>query len=183
MPNPNHVPWLAEEEEALREAYSSWPIDRSKLHMQTAQRSASAVASRASELGLTNRRLAPIDWSHIPDTTWAYMAGSIDADGTIAVMQGGNKVGVRLVNTNQALIDWARETFPGSTCQTITAEQQNAYASRAEWRWAKSTIHHLKWHRRDVVVALLEGMMPYLIVKRERAQQALVTLLGYTGSN
>jgi hypothetical protein len=173
MPNPNHLPWTDEEDDALRRAYSSWPVDWALLHERSADRSRTALHMRAKKLGITRGRLAAPDYSSVTATQWGYLAGMIDADGTIAFNQGGCKASVTVINSHRPLIDWLLATWPGGTTWTISAEKSNSLPSRQGWPKAKKDIHYAAWQRAGVIVPLLRGVIPHMIVKRERAEQAL----------
>lgn len=177
MPNPNHLPWIDDEIDALRTAYSFWPVRWDLLHERTSQRSRSAVFNRAAKLGFTAASLAAPDYSNVTEAQWGYLAGVLDADGTIQIGMGGCKVGIILCNTHRPLIDWALRTFPGGGSHTITAEKQNSYKSRAGFADAKRDMHRATWQRAGVVMPLLQALIPLMLVKRERAEKALAFLL------
>lgn len=185
MPNPKHEPWTDDEIEALRLAYSHWPIRWDLLLEETRRRSRSSIFNRAVSLGLTGKRPIP-DYSHVTEAQWGYLAGMLDADGTIQIGMGGCKVGVILINTHRPLIDWALATFPGGGSHTVTVEKQNSYKSRSGYALAKKDMHRATWQRETVVTPLLRGIIPHMIVKRDRAEGALAFLEehgSHVGSN
>lgn len=121
----------------------------------------------ASAAGITCGRLMPRAFEHITETQWSYFAGIIDGEGTIRNYQFPNghwQRGVSFSNTHRPLIDWAFATFPGAGIHTREKGDK--------WQ----TCYQIVWSRTGLLAELLEGIMPHLIVKRDKAEALLVNL-------
>jgi len=95
-----------------------------------------------------------------------YLAGLIDADGSIAVSRRKDPNGsyvyslrLTITNTDGGLIQWLFETFGGHTFKRVRSEK---YAKRwkPEHRWGCAGFH---------AANLLALCVPYMICKKERA--------------
>ena len=125
-------------------------------------------------------------WSqHSPSETYdllteiekSYIAGIIDGEGHIEI--GLGKVGVSkqtrwsvsvvVANTHFGLLEWMQRRLPGSYINT--RQRRNP---KPQWR----PIWSLRIHRRGSVRALLTQILPYLVVKRERAMEAIAAIDG-----
>lgn len=174
-------PWRPEEVEVLKEMYRAWPLEYDRLPGRTRQQ----IHSKASRLGLTRRAEVGSLYAHVTPTQWAYLAGIIDGEGTIHVFDGNTKRvrngreytvrGARRIvsvaNTDEGLVAWLRETFPESGQYT---QMPNPGAQFAR----KVPVHHVRWTRSGALQELLTGLIPYLIVKKEKA----VALLDHINS-
>lgn len=105
------------------------------------------------------------------DTDWAYFAGIVDGEGSVSAYffranKGYEAYGprirsmIRVSNTNRALMDWLVSHFGG-----------NCGVGRIQ-RGDRKTVYRWEPARRDVTF-LLEGMLPYLQVKRAQAELLL----------
>jgi len=109
-------------------------------------------------------------------TEWAYLAGLIDGEGSISVMRQGGKpaaVRVRFNNTDEAVIDWVLIRFGGILGE---ANSNSSYGKR--------TCYRLDWNSVNAI-PVLEGTLPYLVIKRQLALVALeyLTLTGRQRTN
>ena|SRR3990172_6262225 len=114
-------------------------------------------------------------------TDWAYLAGLIDGEGSIHLVQ--RKPGtvwtaargkyryirpvnsfqciVTISNTDWKMVDWTASTFGGGT----------SFSRRREGnRKIQYTVH---WQANDEVVRILLGVKPYLLTKYELAEVVL----------
>lgn len=101
--------------------------------------------------------------------TLAYFAGLLDGEGNLQVKVGTNGrsyVACRLAiyNTNRALMDWLVERFGG-----VAVWRDNTYSQERGWLPAG------KWqvYRARDVQAILSAVLPYLIIKRGKAEMML----------
>lgn len=96
------------------------------------------------------------------ETQLAYLAGIIDGEGTfyIGITNKGRKFNSRIyvVNTNEELIKWLKDTF-GGLIYKRTSKSNPQWKTRYEWVLDKSAI--------DTVCHLL---IPYLIIKKKHAE-------------
>ena len=100
-------------------------------------------------------------------TDWAYLAGVLDSDGCVTIGKSDSKgrsyyrLCVHITNTSRELIDWLA-TFFGGTIYLSNPNSPKHYKSA--WRWSV--------RGRDAS-PILWGVLPYLRVKRERAELGL----------
>lgn len=88
----------------------------------------------------------------------AYLAGFIDADGSISIMKNGpeshnHTIRVRVFNTNRQNIDWIVERFGGSV---VLGSSASSYGFKTCW-----AIH---WNG-NTAAELLKRISPYLVQK------------------
>lgn len=158
MPNPNHTPWSPEEVDRLRDAYSRWPVDLSPFI--DAGRTRQAVQTYASKRGITNCRLVPRPFTNVTDTEWAYLAGFVDGEGTIFMKHSSARY-VLVVNTDEKVIEWIKERWPGYGKALRPPKEGER----------KKPLHYLAWTRRDALLAMLDGLIPFLVTKQDKAEQ------------
>lgn len=106
-------------------------------------------------------------------TDLAYLAGILDADGTLRikkVRRSGRarsptyRIDVQVGNTSRQLIDWLLDRFGG-----------NAHSRRFPGRWRKMWYWSLNRRGAEQV---LEGVRPYLTIKRANAEELLAFMRG-----
>jgi intein/homing endonuclease len=105
--------------------------------------------------------------AHLPPKRswkWAYLAGFFDGEGTIIgskvdKSKDSYKAHVRINNTNAHPIAWIYSQFGGSVTTSINP------SGRLRYNWSSNS-------KKDKL-PLLEGMLPYLIVKRDEARLAI----------
>ena len=96
----------------------------------------------------------------------AYLAGMLDADGSIdlRLAKAGNmRLRAQVYNTNKDLIDWLALTFGG-----YIHEVNRATAERQGWK-----VEYSWYLNGDPAVEMLSLIEPYMIVKRSRAILAI----------
>ena len=97
-------------------------------------------------------------------TEWAYLAGLIDGEGSITIMRQKGKpaaVRVRFNNTDEAVIEWVISRFGGLKCE---ANSNSSYG--------KKICHRLDWNSVNAI-PILEGVLPFLVIKKQLALIAL----------
>jgi len=102
-------------------------------------------------------------------TDLAYLAGLFDGEGNITITQshpttspGSFILRVTLVNTNRAVLEWARELLGGAIyAKTPKADQCGKLAC---FRWLTE---------RDRAAVVLAALLPYLRIKRDEATIAI----------
>jgi hypothetical protein len=105
----------------------------------------------------------------IQNTDWAYLAGIIDGEGCVGieVLHADGKSRLRdyyssrlcIINTNLEMLQWVQRNF-GGTIQTKLTKATNKLC----YRW------HIFGRN---LVATLQGVLPYLIIKRKQAETVL----------
>ena len=92
----------------------------------------------------------------------AYIAGMVDADGSITILP--RRVYVVVSNTYLPLIDWLGQL--GGHTYIYKATENPNWKPRGRWQTT---------NRADAL-AVLEQIGPHMIIKREKARQALALL-------
>lgn len=102
----------------------------------------------------------------------AYLAGIIDGEGTIFLQidTRNNKNyrtwSVSVANTDKTLIDWLQSNFGGKV--NSWANDRPRFGKKQLWRWYLG--------RKERILPLLSDILPYLIIKREKAEMAVKEL-------
>ena len=152
MPNQFTNPWTDSEIEFLRTNYSKHDV---AWLVQKLGRSESSIWYKASSLGL---KAFPERKYDLSETEKAYIAGIIDGEGSIllAKKERGFVPVVIVTNTSEILIDFLEKKIGGR----IRTKAQGM-GSKPIWRLVVAN--------RPSVYPLLKLLLPYLVVKRERA--------------
>ncbi len=102
---------------------------------------------------------------------WAYLAGLIDGEGTVALYSnphGGSSncyvTVVRISNTNLDLIDWIVERF-GARVVEYNRERSSSFGHKRLYR--------AEWASASDVGTILQGVMPYLVAKKRFAEMLM----------
>lgn len=94
----------------------------------------------------------------------AWMAGLIDGEGTIVRTKNGrDNYSLRLSNTSRPLLDRIMEVAGTGALYDIPKHQSH---HKSAWLWQVNTRN---------AALLLRQVLPWLIVKRERAEEVLST--------
>lgn len=134
-------------------------------------KSLDAVTHYAYRHGWSRHTPAPT-YEHLTEAEKAYIAGIVDGEGHIeigigkATRTGSSRYSVAVViaNTDYELLAWVREHLPGGYVREKTWHGVKAH-------WKKQWFFRLD--RRGSVLSLLTLLRPYLIVKRQRADEAI----------
>lgn len=99
----------------------------------------------------------------ISDTTWAYLAGLIDGEGTVKITSKLRHYGYRyyqpricVTNTKMALLDYCKDNFGGF----IYISAKGTSKRNVAYRWSLSG---------DRAVTVLKALLPYLVIKKNQA--------------
>lgn len=104
----------------------------------------------------------------------AYAAGIIDGEGCITIKRTGvvgakrrprHIANVSVVNSCLLMVEWLHRTFGGSI---FKRKRQSAH-HKETWAWDASA---------KIAVYVCEGVMPYLIAKREQAEIVIDLMAG-----
>lgn len=92
------------------------------------------------------------------ETKFAYLAGILDGEGHFQGSDRSHGQGLRVAVIDEVLIEWLCENFPGTNRYrgTVTKAGNQVFVWFAE--------------SRPIVLALLDGVMPYLVIKRKEAE-------------
>ena len=99
------------------------------------------------------------------DPTWtvadlAYFAGLLDGEGSFCLKNNGShrfSCQIQIGSTDIRVLTWVRDRFSGS----VNLERRNNPRHKPMWRWCSSA---------STIDAILAGVLPYLITKREQAE-------------
>ena len=157
--------WTKEELDILRKLWASLPA--SELSFKHIMRSPMGIKLKAGQLNLkTDRRLRlRRSWAVLNENPYkslnvkdlAYIAGIIDGEGFITLDKGHDCWRLGIVNTYKPLIDWLCSKIVYSRVNN----RQHIEGNKQAW------LCYLAGNIR--VMAILEVLMPYLMVKKEKA--------------
>lgn len=122
-------------------------------------------------------------WESLPETLKAYLAGLVDADGSIVLADrhknGTHDAGyydprVNIHNTDPVLVEWARDTLGAGLLyhdRTYNYKPSDEHDPRRDTnRW--KTRYTLVFTNRKAR-ALVHAILPYMVLKRDRAEVLL----------
>ena len=95
--------------------------------------------------------------SALPESEKGYLAGLIDGEGCIHFDRKGNRVFLKIANTDKKMIDWLRGRLGGG----ITDRPGSGENAKHVYEWCVST-----W----AAIEILKKIINYLVCKKERAQ-------------
>jgi hypothetical protein len=105
--------------------------------------------------------------ANLSETEAAYLAGIIDGEGTILVYPRPPSirlsVRVVVVNTDEALMDWL-ETLGGNRNWKTSRPTNYSANPKPCWSWVVNGMN---------AVAILKQVLPYMIIKKNKAQRAI----------
>jgi len=103
-----------------------------------------------------------IQFSQIPQWKVAYLAGLIDGEGSIIIPSARNlRVGLFIANTHKGVLEWILENFPCGNLRLVRRKQRRHYLEICYQIYIQGTRN---------VYQLLKGILPYLIIKKDRAE-------------
>lgn len=115
----------------------------------------------------------------ISSVNWAYLAAIVDGEGTPNEFQFNNRessLNVRVfprltvVNTNFALMKWLKSTF-GGYVQVHKRKTPVERPNTSSKNWKKC--YEWRISRREDLKQILEGILPFSIIKRKQIEKAL----------
>jgi hypothetical protein len=162
--------WSAAEISELENLYSTG--SREQLEAALPCRDWAAIRQRGAKLKIGRQNLGRL-WEqyhhdyNLTEIEAAYLAGIVDGEGHISLIRAMKRPGkatyvllspmVGITNQSEPLIQWMD--------QRIVFSKQLYHPDTSGWGWAyKLTIQGLR------VYPLLKALLPYLIVKRKRAE-------------
>lgn len=157
--------WTEEEIRLLKEHYHSSRLE--ELKKLFPRRSGGSISHKGTRLQIYRASVSTVlRQRRIPELKLeekVYIAGIIDGEGTITLyVHGGIMTSIiDLCNNHLGLIDWLEEHLHcGSRYTNINHKRVRP-------------TYHIKFYRLLDVKALLEQVLPYLIVKRKQAELVL----------
>ena len=117
------------------------------------------------------RRLKQDGIRQLSETEAAYLAGLIDGEGSIYIRPGGRRsIRVTVANTDIHVMDWLR----GIGGSVIRNRLHGSLGRLVVYSWGVSS-----WRNS---LAVLHAVAPFLIIKKQRALDALALLAEYLSS-
>ena len=160
--------WYKKDIQVLKESYKSYPVKYPEWLIERHGRG--GCHTKAHKLGLTKGIRNPgLDLRRLTIAEKAYFAGIIDGEGSIIFHEDRPKTNfcVEVSNTDEKVMIWIQKLF--------APYQKIVYRRK-----------HYGDHRKDVFQLYIGGIMnvydicrvilPYLIIKKEKAERALTLL-------
>jgi len=103
------------------------------------------------------------------EVKWAYLAGILDGEGSMSITHRGDRSSnsyeyiIQVYSTDLVLINWVQGYFGGR----IYADERNRHPGE---RWGHKPINRIGWHSKEDIAYILEGVIPYLVIKKDLAQ-------------
>lgn len=162
-----HRSWPEEDLRLLRLAYAEWPP---RFDLVPPEHSRQQIFTQAYRMGLTGGRTVEPLLRDVSTLDWVYLAGFFDGEGTAYINRGVRRstreayaqAVVHVCNTDLAVMEWIMERFPGGS-----------WGERAPGNDRNKVLYTYRWTRKALIREVLEGMFPYLRVKREVATHVL----------
>lgn len=161
MPNKregkNYHFWTEGEDALIRDAYSRHPIMFDKF--LTSRFSVKRLTERAKTIRARKNRFLVVHCNNIPTEALIYMAGFMDADGSVYFNNQNNRYFMTFANDDTKVLLWMKSLIgDGATLESKGTESRH---------------FQLMVRRTADVAYVLEGMAPYLHVKKEKALAAI----------
>lgn len=167
--SPDYRLWTQEEIDKLREIYPNCGLEELSIIFS---RPTLSIWMKARKLGLKTLRpkMRRSSWAFIKgnpykevlsDKEFAYLAGIFDGEGYLSVDRKGYwRLGIG--NTHRPLIDWLANKIKHTR---VKQHRRIKETWKLMWYWELSDNIKIK--------ALLDILLPYLIVKKKKATEAL----------
>lgn len=103
------------------------------------------------------------------EVRWAYLAGILDGEGSMSITHRGGRSSnsyeyiVQVYSTDFVLLDWIQGYFGGR----IYADERH---NRPGERWGRKPINRIGWHSKADIAYILQGTIPYLVIKKDLAK-------------
>ena len=157
--------WSKEEIEELKLVYKKYPLKFSQELL--VRHKTGGCNSKAYTLGLTKGiRNSGVSLKHLSETDRAYIAAFMDGEGSICLDIVKRKVNPRLsfANTHLGVIQWLQKKCTVGNINIVVREKINP-----KWH----TLYQFQISGVNNVYDVLKAMMPYLIIKKDRAKAAM----------
>jgi len=161
--------WTPEEDQLIVELYPSAP--KEAILKAIPRHTWSAIQARANQLGI--RRLTKTLWKcptsrlangEVTDFELGFIVGLLEGEGSISIhndkRRDKNRVSISIGNTNLELLKKAQGIIGGQ----IVANKKTVKGN---------TMYHLQIQSHGEVYAILKRLLPFLIVKRRKAIEAI----------
>ena len=109
----------------------------------------------------------------ISQTELAYLAGFIDGEGTITLNYRRDRDSfqplISITNTDKMIIEWLANIFSGGGITEYNSTHTHSFKYEN-----RKTLYVYQLGRQSEIVKLLESILPYLKVKKKRAELLLI---------
>lgn len=161
----SRIRWTDKEIEGLKRAYKFYPY-RIPEYIKK-RHSMGSIYDKVHRLKLSNGLRHPgIDISHLSDIEKGYIAGFMDGEGSI-IFYKDRKIlnpALQFPNTHKGAVEWLQKKLTTGSLAITVREKNNP-----KWK----TLYQLHIHGAKQVYDILVVIEPYLIIKREKAQEAI----------
>lgn len=152
--------WTQKEISILKKFYRTATME--VLLKKLKGRSVHAIRTRAYHLGLHRpKHFAPKQIQELSIVQRAYLAGLIDGEGHISTYKRWIEPVVGIANCNKKLMEQVRQLVAGRIIKTVPRKKK--------WK----TMYQVRVVRIRDIKALLEQVLPFLIVKKRQAELML----------
>ena len=167
--------WTQEDDDLLSVAYKNYPVIYSDILIE--KHGKAGCYTRANRLGLSKGIRNPgVDLSSLTREEIGYIAGFMDGEGSICFCLGRRmNPTIQFPNTNKEVIEWLLKKLTVGGLSITVREKKNP-----NWK----TLYQIHIGGIKNVYDILKKIEPYLIIKKDKAQEAIKELeLRYTLDN
>jgi|LSQX01.1.fsa_nt_gb hypothetical protein len=160
--------WTAEDLKALSQAYKTYPY--SLPGWLIARHGQGGCHSKASKLGFAKGIRHPgLDTSSWCEADKGYIAGFLDGEGSIILYEDRAKPNPAILfpNTHKGVLEFLQSKLTTGSLAITFREKRNP-----KWK----DIYQLHIHGAKQVFDILVALEPYLIIKKEKARNAILLL-------
>ena len=162
-------PWMEKDIEDLKMAYKRYPYQIPQYLLQ--KHVHGGCHTKAFRLGIAKGVRNPgVDLSSLTREEIGYIAGFMDGEGSICFCLGKSmRPTIQFPNTNKEVIDWLLKKLTVGGLSITVREKKNP-----KWK----TLYQIHIGGVKNVYDILLKIEPYLIIKKDKAQQAIRELKG-----
>ena len=160
--------WYKKDIETLKKSYKSYPVKYPEWLIE--RHGKNGCQSKACKLGLTKGLRNPgLDLRKLTIAERAYIAGIIDGEGSIIMNYDKPKTNpaIQVANTNETLMNWLLEKITAGNKTVVHRNRHNP-----KWQ----DVYQLYINGIKNVYDICQVLLPYLIIKKEKAEKAITFL-------
>jgi len=166
--------WYKKDIQVLKESYKSYPVKYPEWLIERHGRG--GCHTKAHKLGLTKGIRNPgLDLRRLTIAEKAYFAGIIDGEGSIIFHEDRPKTNfcVEVSNTDEKVMIWIQKLFaPYQKVVYRKRERKSGFGVKENWK----DVYQLYINGIMNVYDICRAILPYLIIKKEKAERALTLL-------
>lgn len=160
--------WSDEDLEVLSKVYTQYPYQIPQWLLD--KHGVNGCYTKASKLGIAKGIRHPgLDLSLLSESDKGYIAGFLDGEGSIIFYKDRVKPNpaIQLPNTHKGVVEWLQKKLTCGTLAITVREKSNP-----NWK----TLYQLHIHGAKQVYDILIAIEPYLLIKRDKAIEAIKCL-------